>query len=124
MNKQKSNSAQFALSMLFYTVLLIAAILVLQRIPETFWRIPIALLPVIPGVFATRVIVLEISQRDELQRQIQLEALAFAFCATVLIALSIGLLENAGVKQLNGAYYVPIMMGLWGIGQFLAGRRY
>ncbi|MCP5097466.1 MAG: hypothetical protein GY943_18125 [Chloroflexi bacterium] len=124
MKKTNLNLTQFALSMVAYTILLIIATLLLKRFPETPWQIPIALIPVIPGLFATMIIVREISQRDELQRQIQLKALAFAFCGTALTALSIGLLENAGVKQLNGGFYVPIMMGLWGVGQFLAGRKY
>jgi uncharacterized membrane protein len=124
MKKTNINTTQFALSMAAYIILLIITTYLLRRFPETPWQIPIALIPVIPGLFATTVIVREISQRDELQRQIQLKALAFAFSGTAITALSIGLLENAGVKQLNGAFYVPIMMGLWGVGQFLAGRRY
>lgn len=124
MKKSTSNLIFFALSMLAYGIVLVGAILVLKRFPDTPWQVPIALAPAIPGVFAAIFIARAIGQRDELQRQIQLEALAFAFGGTAITALSIGLLENAGVEQINGTFYVSIMIGLWGVGQVLSSRRY
>ena len=124
MKKSTSNLIFFALSMLAYGIVLVGAILVLKRFPDTPWQVQIALAPAIPGVFAAIFIARAIGQRDELQRQIQLEALAFAFGGTAITALSIGLLENAGVEQINGTFYVPIMIGLWGVGQILFSRKY
>jgi hypothetical protein len=114
----------FALSMVVYAILLIGAIWLLDLYPNTLLRIPIALAPAVPGAFAASAISREIGSRDELQRQIQLESFAFAFGATAIVALAIGLLEIAGVKQINGTFYVPIMVFLWGIGNVLASRRY
>lgn len=122
MNKLTSPLALFAFSMLTYAVVLVAAILILREIPESPWQIPIALVPAIPGIFAALAISREIGRLDELERRIQLEALAFA--ATAIVALSIGLLENAGIEQINGTFYVPIMIGLWGVGLVLASRRF
>jgi len=110
--------------MLTYAVVLVAAILILREIPESPWQIPIALAPAIPGIFAALAISREIGRLDELERRIQLEALAFAFAATAIVALSIGLLENAGIEQINGTFYVPIMIGLWGVGLVIASRRF
>ncbi|MCH8337495.1 MAG: hypothetical protein IH858_01440 [Chloroflexi bacterium] len=124
MNKLTSPLALFAFSMLTYAVVLVAAILILREIPESPWQIPIALAPAIPGIFAALAISREIGRLDELQRRIQLEALAFAFAATAIVALSIGLLENAGIEQINGTFYVPIMIGLWGVGLVIASRRF
>ena len=124
MKKLRSGVVLFALSMLAYAILLVVSILALRRFPDTPWGFPIALVPVVPGMFAAMAIAREISSRDELQRRIQLEAIAFAFPATAIVALSIGLLENVGVQQLNGTFYVPIMVGLWGLGQVLSSRRY
>jgi len=124
MNKLTTPLALFAFSMLTYAAVLVLAILMLRKIPDSLWQIPIALAPAVPGIFAALAISREIGQRDELQRQIQLEALAFAFAATAIVALSIGLLENAGIEQINGTFYVPIMIGLWVIGLVIASRRY
>ncbi len=124
MKKLRSGVVLFALSMLAYAILLVVSILALRRFPDTPWGFPIALVPVVPGMFAAMAIAREIGSRDELQRRIQLEAIAFAFPATAIVALSIGLLENVGVQQLNGTFYVPIMVGLWGLGLVLSSRRY
>jgi peptidoglycan/LPS O-acetylase OafA/YrhL len=124
MKNARSPLALFVLAMTAYVILVATAVILLSRFPETPWRIPIALAPAIPGIIVAVAVAREIGRRDELQRQIQLEALAFAFAATAIVALSLGLLANAGIQQINSTFYVPIMVGLWGVGQILAARRY
>jgi hypothetical protein len=124
MNPSSKYALRFLLAVLLYAVLLIVAVLLIRAYPDADWHIPIALLPAIPGVIGARVIASEVGSRDELERQIQLESLAFAFAGTAVVALSIGLLEVAGVPQINGAFYIPIMMALWMLGQVAAKRRY
>ncbi len=125
MRNAKSNyAAHFLIAMFFYALVLILSIWLIRSFPGAAWHVPVALSPAIPGFVAALVIAREIGSRDELQRQIQLEAIAFAFGGTAIVAVSIGLLEIAGARPLNGAYFIPIMMALWGIGQFWAIRRY
>jgi hypothetical protein len=59
------------------------------------WRLVTALLPV--GPFALFLVALSrgIRQLDELERRIQLEALALAFPLTMLLLMALGLLELA-----------------------------
>lgn len=124
MKRNSPNIRAFVLAMALYAVLLVGSILVLRRLPEGPLKFIVALVPVLPGLYMARVIAREISRRDELQRRIQLEALAFAFAGTAVTALGIGLLENAGVPPLNGSFYVPIMAALWVFGQAIASRKY
>ena len=62
---------------------------------------------------------------DELQRRIQLEALALAFAGTAILGTAYGFLINAGLPEIDwGAWIWPAMAGLWAVGLVIAGRRY
>ena len=62
---------------------------------------------------------------DEMWQRIHLEALAFAFAGTGILASAYGFLENAGLPRLDwGAIIWPAMAGLWALGIALACRRY
>lgn len=64
-------------------------------------------------------------QMDELQRRIQLEALALAFAGTAILATAYGFLINAGLPEIDwGEWIWPGMTVLWVIGLVIAGRRY
>jgi hypothetical protein len=115
---------EFAAAMLAYFVVLPASIVVIQHHPHVWWRFPVALAPVIPLLLLLRAIVRAFRRLDELQRRIQLDALAFAFAGSALLTFTYGLLENVGFPRLSYVYVWPVMGGLWGIGTFLAKRRY
>jgi hypothetical protein len=65
---------------------------------------------------------------DEMQRRIQLEALAIAFPAVLLLLLTLGLLQVAGVavSQEDWSYrhIWIIALGSYAVGVQIAGRRY
>lgn len=62
---------------------------------------------------------------DELQRKIQLEALALAFIGTGILGAGYGFLQDAGVAPSDwGGFIWPAMVGLWAIGYVVASRRY
>jgi hypothetical protein len=65
---------------------------------------------------------------DELQRRIQLEALAFAFPALLVLMMTLGLLQLAGValspEDWSYRHLWAIGFGLYGAGIALAARRY
>ena len=66
-----------------------------------------------------------IRRLDELQQRIHLEALAFAFAGTGVLATGYGFLINAGLPNIDwGALDWPVMVGLWAIGLAFANRRY
>ena len=61
---------------------------------------------------------------DELQRRIQLEAVAFSFLATCLITLTWAFQQNAGLPRFDVSWVAPLLIALWGIGVGIAKRRY
>ena len=60
------------------------------------------------------------SYMDELQRRIQLEAFAFGFGATGFVTFSYGLLTYVGFPVISWVWIFPLMVALWGIGQWIA----
>jgi hypothetical protein len=121
---EKKHMRRFGLAMLLYSILIVGVGFIIRGDRDASWRYLVAVVPVLPGVWALLSIRNAILSRDELGRRIQFEAITFAFSSTLVVALTIGLLEMAGVPQLNGAYYVSIMVLLWGLGQYFAQRRY
>jgi hypothetical protein len=59
------------------------------------WRIVVALAPMIPFSFFLAFMLAGLRSMDELQRRIQLEALAIAFPLAILLFMLLGLLELA-----------------------------
>jgi hypothetical protein len=117
---------QFAGALSAYVIVLAASVLVLRNYPDpdAAWRIPIALSPVIPAFLLIMALVRYMRVMDELQRQIQLEALAFGFAATAALTFGYGFLQGVGFPPLDWTFVFPLMIGLWGIGVAIAGRRY
>src|SRR5947209_387056 len=124
-NAAKSYGKEFGAAMVAYVVLLPASILVLQAGPATaWWRIPIALVPVVPAAFMLLAFMRFFARLDELQRRIHLEGLAFGFGATALLTFSYGFLEGVGFPQISWVFIFPLMIALWSLGAAVAGRRY
>ncbi|MBX3277247.1 MAG: hypothetical protein KF868_04490 [Acidobacteria bacterium] len=62
---------------------------------------------------------------DELQRRIHLEALAIAFPSSAVAVLACEYLRKAGfIAEFKPDYALMIMLVLWGLGFFIAWRRY
>ena len=77
-------------------VLYIAARLLLELEGLGWWsRLAIALVPVPAFAWVLWSVSNGIAEMDELQRRIQLEALAFAFPLTLLLLMTLGLIELA-----------------------------
>lgn len=88
------------------------------------WRLPVALAPMLPALFIARSVVRLFSSGDELQIKIQMQSLAFAFVGTVLLTLSYGFLQMAGVPTANWVWVWPLMGTLLIIGKLIAKRQY
>jgi hypothetical protein len=116
---------EFLTAMAAYVIVLPICILLISASPHSaWWRIPLALIPVIPILFAMRAFMRFFSSMDELQRRIQLEAFAFSFGATGIVTFSYGLLTDVGFPVISWTWIFPLMIALWGIGQGVATRRY
>jgi len=115
---------EFGGAMIAYAVVLFVAIAVVNANHTAPWRYIVVVLPVIPLCFALLAFLRFFRRMDELQRRIQLEALAFSFGGTMLIAATYTFLEAAGAPRLPLISVAPVMSVLWAIGAAFAIRRY
>ena len=90
-------------------------------------KLTLAIVPAIPfAVFLTRYIG-HLQALDELHRRVHLEALAIAFPLTILLLMTLGLLERAQMLSSEDWsyrhvwYYLPF---LYAVGLVVAWRRY
>jgi len=90
-------------------------------------RLLVAVLPLLPSVGYIRCIVNMLRRVDELQRRIQLEAIGFAFAATVIVAMLVDLLQQARIAPVVhwgwGGLWAAMAV-LWALGNVVAVRRY
>lgn len=115
---------ELILAITLYALLLVGAIWFINGNPTSPWRIPVVLLPMLPALFIPIVIVRQLRRMDELQRQIQLEALAFAFAGSAVLTFGYGFLELVGAPAMGGFVVWPLMAALWVIGIGIASRRF
>lgn len=121
----KTYLREFLTAMIAYAVVLLVSDSLLKNGPsEAWWRIPLALTPMIPIFFALRAFLRFFHRIDELQKRIQLEALALSFSVTCVVTFSYGLLEYAGFPALNWTWVPSFMMIFWGISTAIASLRY
>jgi hypothetical protein len=88
-------------------------------------RLGLALVPVAAYVFCLVLCLRLLRGIDELQRRIHLEALVVAFPSTLVAVFACEYLRKAGIiSQFKPDYILTAMMVFWGIGLFIAWRRY
>ena len=127
MSKSASRSylKEFSLAMAFYVIVLVVSITLLNISPNSaWWRIPLALTPVVPAIFALIAYMRFVGRIDELQRRIQFEAIAFGFGSAAILTFSYGFLEGVGFPHLSWIFVLPLMIALWGVGGVVASWRY
>jgi hypothetical protein len=115
---------EFIPAMLAYSVMVIISVWLLKHQVYPSLRIVFAVMPVVPALFAMWAAIRYFRGLDELQRRIQFEGLAFSFLATCVIALTWGLLQNAGLPHADVIWGAPVLIFLWGIGACVAKLRY
>ncbi len=123
-NAGKTYAREFSTAMIGYTIIVVVAITLIGKFPESPWRFGLALLPVVPILFGLRAFMRFLSRMDELQQRIQLAAIAFAAGTVGLLSLAYGFLEIVGLPHLPLIWIFPAMIMLWGLGLIVATRRY
>src|SRR5215831_17890466 len=112
------------LPMAAYAVLLVASLWFLKHAPDSAWRIPVALLPVVPIAFIVFRGVPPTKEMDELERKIALEGATIAQRTTVVAALAYGFLQAVGLPALNGFYIGVFVVALSIVGRRVAQWKY
>jgi hypothetical protein len=115
---------ELATALTAYAVVLVAAITVVNANPDAWWRYLVVLVPMAPCAAVVRAVLRFLRGTDELQRQIQLEALAFAFAAGSLLTFSYGFLQTVGLPDVSWLMVWPVFAACWVIGTWRSHRRY
>ncbi|MDL5155949.1 hypothetical protein [Actinomycetospora termitidis] len=115
---------EFGTAMAAYVVVVVISGAVVRAHPDAGWRYVVAVTPLVPAVLATVVVLRHVGRLDELERRIQLEALAFAALLTGLATFTWGFVELAGAPAMPLVWVLPMLVALWGVGQAVARRRY
>jgi hypothetical protein len=115
---------EFGSAMLGYVVLLPLAMTLIEKYPDAPWRFEIALLPVIPLVFALLAMLRFFGRIDELARKIHLDSVAAAAGVTAIATFAYGMLQNVGLPALNLTLVMPFTIAVWGISVSIASWRY
>jgi O-antigen/teichoic acid export membrane protein len=115
---------ELGLAMVAYSLVLVATIMLVDAYPQAPWRWAAVLAPLVPVAFVVRAVVRSFGRMDELQRRIQIEALAFAFAGGSFLTLTVGFLQIVGLPSLSWLLVWPIFAVLWAIGGAWAQRRY
>jgi cadmium resistance protein CadD (predicted permease) len=111
-------------SMVAFVIVLTLCIIALRALPYSPWRNVLALVPVFPVIGVGASVARALGEMDELQKRIQLEALAFSLANTALLTFSLGLLQLSAPTYINLTWVLPIAAAFWGLGLFIAARRY
>lgn len=120
------NSRRFGAWSLAWALTFVAAIVAFERgvRPGSAAAWLLVLVPTIVGGLTVRAFLHFLRDADELQRRIQLEALALGFGAGVMFMMSYRLLERAGWPKLDINDAFLVMMLSWVFGQIRGARRY
>lgn len=112
-------------AMVLYATLLVGAAMVERAVqPEGALKLAVNLAPMIGALAAAWAIMRGLWRMDELQRRIQLDAIALSFVGTALITFGWGFAEGAGLPRLRAFSVWPIMGVLWGLAIPIMQRRY
>ena len=119
---------EFLPPMVGYMVALWISLTLLKRVEDEWLRALVALLPLPPIAFAMRAIVRYIRDTDELQRQIELEAVSIATALVSMLYLAAGFLQAAKVVDIPSSaamiWVFPLVCLVYGLAKIIVARRY
>ena len=119
---------EFLPSMAAYVLLVLLSVWLLKRVDTAWLRALVALLPLPPIAFALRAIVRYIRDADELQRRVELEAVAFSSAFGSFAYLTGGFLQAAGVIEVGAAnamlWVFPLTCLAYGVVKIVVSRRF
>jgi len=110
--------------MALYVAVLVPSLQFLKIHPDSPWRVPVAVAPVVPIAFVVLASIRRVRKMDELAQRKYLEAGAFAYPAMIVLSITYGFLQNVGLPAVNWMYVGVAMFFLFGVGQALAWLRY
>lgn len=120
----KRYGREFGGAMVWYALLLLGASYLAPQV-DASWRLPLALVPMVPLWFALQAALRFFRRADEFARRVMMEAVSFAFVAGVMLSMSYGLAEAiADLPRISWTWVAPLFLVLWAVGGYRAHRRY
>jgi hypothetical protein len=92
-----------------------------EHSPHKFWLI---LLPILPLLYVVAAIIRGVTELDEMQRKIQIEAMAFSGLATGFTCFSYLFFRDTGAPEFHAQWAFYMMCAYYWIGLFCSWRRY
>jgi hypothetical protein len=114
----------FMLPMAVYAAILMLSCQFLKAHPDSPWRVPVAVAPVVPIAFVVWSGIKRVREMDELAQRKYLEAGAFAYPTMIVLSITYGFLQNVGLPAVNWMYVGVCMFLLFALGQMIAWLRY
>ena len=126
-SKPVASYALAAASVALLAAFILSVLMIDKLHPTTLGSVAISALPVTAFTWFIVTAVRDIRQLDELQRRIQLEALAVAYPSAILLVFAVGFLERAGIvfpgfTNLRDVW--PLTILPYWVGMAIATRRY
>lgn len=88
------------------------------------YRYALVLLPVLPLIYTAAAMIRSVSEFDEMQRKIIIEAMAFSGIATGFTCFSYLFLRDLGAPEFHAEWAFYLMWFYYGVGSILSSRRY
>lgn len=114
---------RFGISIAAYCVLLPLGLWLATALADSPWRFAVVLLPLPAVAGIVWAMWRFVTESDEMQARIQLEALAVAVAGSVLTGFTYGQLETVGAPHIPWIWIVPLIGAWWGIGGAIAAVR-
>ena len=113
------------IAMSIYVAAILICVKVIKHTPEGPLHYVLALLPTLPVIWLMWSLYVFLTQADELQRRVHLEALALAAGATAFLSLTYGFLEEfAGLPHIAAWWTFVLIDIVWGATSCVLWRRY
>lgn len=124
--EDRRNNARVVLGAVIWAICLLAASYLIRHevLPDGAIEWLVALVPTIAGIVVLILYSRYLRETDELQREIQLKALALGFGAGWIALAGYPLLERLGAPVIDAGVYVLVMAVFFTIGNVLGWRRY
>ncbi|MEM7583858.1 MAG: hypothetical protein AAF560_10795 [Acidobacteriota bacterium] len=95
-----------------------------EMVPEGAMQLVVAAIPSLFGIFVLIAYGRLLRESDELQRLVQLQALAIAFGGTFLAVSTYAILERLGAPRADLADAITVMAVLYAVGSVIGWRRF
>jgi hypothetical protein len=92
-----------------------------EHSPHRLWLI---VLPILPLLYVVAAIIRGVTELDEMQRRIQIEAMAFSGLATGFTCFSYLFIRDMGAPAFHAEWAFYMMWAYYWIGFFFSWRRY